>query len=108
VNAPSTSIPPSKLARPVTSTVLNVVFPVTPNVPATAVLPVADCTVNLFVLTSKFPSTPRAPVTSKLLPTEASVVTVKSLSDSYVCWKSYGDSLSACYGFYFVGSPCDG
>ena len=41
--------------------------PVTPNVPATAVLPVVASTVNLFVATSKLPSTPVAPVTSNVL-----------------------------------------
>ena len=36
-------------------TELNVVFPVTPNVPAIAVLPVAEATVNLLVATATSP-----------------------------------------------------
>ena len=37
------------------STVLRLVFPVTPNVPAIFVFPVIPLTVNLLVLTSKLP-----------------------------------------------------
>ena len=40
--------------------------PVTPKVPATEVLPVAEATVNLLVLMSKSPSIPVAPVTAKV------------------------------------------
>ena len=49
-------------APPFISTDAKVDKPVTPNVPATVVLPVEDATVNLFVLTSKLPSTPTAPL----------------------------------------------
>ena len=63
---------------------LNVVAPVTPKVPATAVLPVDASTVKLFVFISKSPSIPVAPDTSNVLlivvPNKAvSPDTVKSL-----------------------------
>ena len=51
------------------------VRPLTLNVPATTVLPVAAATVNLFVLTSKSPSTPKIP------PIDASSSTTRSSVD---------------------------
>ena len=42
------------------------ISPVTSNVPATDVFPVAEATVNLSVAMSKSPSTPVAPVTSNV------------------------------------------
>ena len=44
------------------ATELRIKGPVNVVVPAIAVLPVADATVNLFVLTSKLPSIPTAPL----------------------------------------------
>ena len=58
---------------PLTTTFASVVTPVTPNVPATAVLPVAASIVNLSVLTFKSPSTSNVPATA-VLPVAAATV----------------------------------
>ena len=59
---------------------VNVVVPVTPNVPAILVLPEALATVNLLVLTSKSPSIPVAPSTPNVPPTVALLVIVALLN----------------------------
>ena len=61
----------------------KVVAPETPSVPAIAVLPVADATVNLLVLMSKSPSMPVAPVTANVEPNVVAPDTLKA-SDKVV------------------------
>ena len=58
---------------PLTSTLLIVANPVTPNVPPTVVLPVVPATVNLSVLTAISPVTPNVPATD-VLPVAAATV----------------------------------
>ena len=62
------TVPPpvANEVSPDESNVLTDASPVTSNVPAMAVFPVAEATVNLSVFTSRSPSTPVAPVTSNV------------------------------------------
>ena len=53
----------------------NVVPPVTPKVPATAVFPDVAATVNLSLLTSKSPSIPVSPATASVLDSVVAPVT---------------------------------
>ena len=90
----STSVKSPTARVPETVASVKVVAPVTPSVPAIAVLPVEAATVNLLVLISKSPSMPVAPVTSSVELSVAAPLTLKA-SDKSCCSGCYS-TLGCC------------